>query len=153
MSEASSGEKTEKPTAKRLEDAFNKGNIARSKEVQTVFVLGSALLALGFSGGEMWRIMAESLASMLGHLHDTAITVDAMQSYAITAALIFGHCVWPVLAATMVGGLLAGGIQTRFRTTSEALSVNWERLNPVEGCKRLFSVRSSVATGLGIMKL
>jgi flagellar biosynthetic protein FlhB len=90
---------------------------------------------------------------MLSHLHDTPITVDAMQSYAITAALTFGHCVWPILAATMVAGLLAGGIQTRFRTASEALTINWERLNPVEGFKRLFSMRSSVTTGLGIVKL
>ncbi len=65
------GEKTEKPTPKRLEDALNKGQIARSPEVQTVFVLGAAMLALGFTGGETWRIMAETPASMFGHLHDT----------------------------------------------------------------------------------
>jgi len=57
------------------------------------------------------------------------------------------------MAATVTGGLLAGGIQTRFRTTSDALGVNWERLNPVEGVKRLFSMRSTVSTGLGILKL
>jgi flagellar biosynthetic protein FlhB len=76
-----------------------------------------------------------------------------MQGYAIAGALVLGHCVWPLMAATITGGLLAGGIQTRFRTSSEALAVNWERLNPVEGFKRLFSLRSTVATGLGIVKL
>jgi flagellar biosynthetic protein FlhB len=116
-------------------------------------VLGGALLALAFTGGEMWRVMAESCASALGHLHDTALTINAMQGYAITGALVLGHCVWPILAATITGGLLAGGIQTRFRTSSEALDINWERLNPVEGFKRLFSLRSTVATGLGIVKL
>ena len=53
------GEKTEKPTGKRLEEALNKGQVARSPEVQTVFVLGGALLALGMTGGEMWRGMGE----------------------------------------------------------------------------------------------
>jgi flagellar biosynthetic protein FlhB len=91
--------------------------------------------------------------STLGHLHDTPVTLDAMQGYAITGALALGHCVLPVMAATVTGGLLAGGIQTRFRATSEALDVNWERLNPVEGFKRLFSMRSTVATCLGIVKL
>jgi flagellar biosynthetic protein FlhB len=148
-----SGEKTEKPTAKRLEEAFNKGQIARSPEVQTVFVLGGALLALAFTGAEMWRVMADSLAAMLGHLHETAITINAMQGYAITGALVLGHCVWPVLAATITGGLLAGGIQTRFRTSPDALAVNWERLSPVEGFKRLFSLRSTVSTALGMAKL
>jgi len=63
------GEKTEKPTGKRLEEALNKGQIARSAEVQTVFVLGGALLALGLTGAEMWRVMAESCASTFSHLH------------------------------------------------------------------------------------
>ncbi len=76
-----------------------------------------------------------------------------MQGYTVSAMLVLGQCVWPVLAATVTGGLLAGGIQTRFRTTSDALAVNWERLNPVEGFKRLFSMRSTVSTGLGIVKL
>jgi len=148
-----SGEKTEKPTAKRLEEAFNKGQIARSPEVQTVFVLGGAMLALAFTGAEMWRVMADSLAAMLGHLNETAITINAMQGYALTGALVLGHCVWPVLAATITGGLLAGGIQTRFRTSPDALGVNWERLSPVEGFKRLFSLRSTVSTALGMAKL
>ncbi|HTA31175.1 MAG TPA: flagellar biosynthesis protein FlhB [Candidatus Cybelea sp.] len=153
MSEQSAGEKTEKATSKRLEEALKKGQIARSPEVQTVFVLGGAMLALGMTGAETWRTMAQSCASTLGHLHDTPVTLDAMQGYTITGALALGHCVLPVMVATVTGGLLAGGIQTRFRASSEALQVNWERLNPVEGLKRLFSMRSTVATCLGIVKL
>jgi flagellar biosynthetic protein FlhB len=61
--------------------------------------------------------------------------------------------VWPVLAATLVGGLLAGGIQTRFRATSDVLGVDWQRLSPVEGFKRLFSRTAAVNTGIGIAKL
>ncbi len=147
------GEKTEKPTGKRLEEAINKGQIARSPEVQTVFVLGGALLALGFSGRESWRAMSENCTLTLGHLHDTPITLDAMQGLAISSVLLLGHCVWPVMAATVTGGLLAGGLQTHFRTSTDALGINWDRLNPVEGIKRLFSTRSAVATGLGAVKL
>jgi flagellar biosynthetic protein FlhB len=147
------GEKTEKPTGKRLEEAISKGQIARSPEVQTVFVLAGALMALGMTGGEMWRTMGESCISTFSHLHDTPVTLDAMQGHMLAGAMVLGHCVWPVMAATLTGGLLAGGLQTRFRTSSEALTINWERLNPVGGFQRLFSIRSSVATGLGIVKL
>ncbi|HET7624111.1 MAG TPA: EscU/YscU/HrcU family type III secretion system export apparatus switch protein [Verrucomicrobiae bacterium] len=147
------GEKTEKATPKKLEEAHKKGQFARSAEVQTIFVLMAALMALMFSGREIWRLMMYSQVAVLSHLHDTAISENAMQGYAITAALIFGRCVWPILAATMLGGLLAGGIQTRFRTAPEALAVTWERLNPVEGFKRTFSMRSAVPTCLGVLKL
>jgi flagellar biosynthetic protein FlhB len=148
-----SGEKTEQATPKRLEEAYNKGQIARSREVQTAFVLVAALVALAFSGGEMWRILTHTQVSILGHLHDIPLSVGTIQAYAIQSSLVFGTCVWPILTATVLAGLLAGGIQTRFRTTPEALSINWERLNPVEGFHRLFSFRSAVPTLINIIKL
>jgi flagellar biosynthetic protein FlhB len=147
------GEKTEKPTGKRLEDALNRGQIARSGEVQTVFVLGGAMLALGLTGGEIWRTLGASCAMTLGHLHDTPMTINGMQGSALKGALVLGHCVWPIMAATVTGGLLAGGIQTRFRASPEALGINWERLSPVAGFQKLFSIRSAVSTALGIVKL
>jgi flagellar biosynthetic protein FlhB len=153
MADEQSGDKTEQATTRRLEEAWNKGQIARSAEVQTVFVLMAALMALMFSGQETWRIMANTQVSILGHLHDTPLTANLMQRYAINAALVFGKCVWPVLSATALAGLLAGGIQTRFRTTPERLSIDWSRLNPVEGFKRTFSARNGVPALLNITKL
>jgi flagellar biosynthetic protein FlhB len=147
------GEKTEQPTARHLDEALKKGQIARSREVQTVFVLMAGLLALKFTGAETWRLMGRTLVSSLSHLHDTPLSLNALPGYSVNAALLLGQCVWPVLAATMVGGLLAAGIQTRFRATSDVLGVNWERLNPVEGFKRVFSRNAAVSTGIGIVKL
>jgi flagellar biosynthetic protein FlhB len=149
----SAGEKTEKATPKRLEEAFKKGQIARSPEVQTVFVLGAALMALSFSGGETWKMLANTMAATLGHLHDTPLSLNMMPGYALSAVMVIGHCVGPVVIATMIGGLLAGGLQTRFRVTPEALGFNWQRLNPIEGFKRKFSTDTSVSTGLGIIKI
>jgi len=147
------GEKTEQPTPRHLEEALKKGQVARSREVQTVFVLMAGLIALKFTGAETWRLMSQSLVSSLSHLHDTPLSLNAMQGYAISGALLLGQCVWPVLAATVLGGLLAGGIQTRFRTTSEVLSFDWERVSPMKGFKRLFSRNAAVSTGIGIVKL
>jgi flagellar biosynthetic protein FlhB len=147
------GEKTEKASPKRLEEAFKKGQIARSPEVQTVFVMAAALMALSFSGPDIWKVLSNTMASTLGHLHDTPLSLDMMQGYAASAMMVIAHCAGPVVVATMIGGLLAGGIQTRFRVTPEALGVNWERLNPIEGFKRKFSTDTSVSTGLGIVKL
>jgi len=90
---------------------------------------------------------------MLSHLHDTPLMVDVMQGYAVRSALVLASCVWPILVATVLAGLLAGGIQTRFRTSPEALELNWERLNPVEGFRRVFSMRSAVPTGINIAKI
>ena len=151
MSDAA--EKTELPTQRKLEDAQKRGQIPRSAEIQTLMVLLGGLLSLLFFGGEMWRLLAGALMGTLGHLHDTQVTPSSLQGYAIQASLLLVRCVGPVVLATMIGGLLAGGLQSRFQTASEALQVNWDRLNPATGFQRVFSMRSAVPTLIAFVKL
>ena len=147
------GDKTEQPTGRKLEDAVKKGMIAQSQEVQTVFVLLAALLALRFTGQETWRIMGNTMISVFGHLHSTPITFTLLPTYTLNGAWLVAQCAGPVLVAIVVGTLVAGGIQNRFQTASEALEPQWERLNPLPGLKRVFSAQSLVPTLLSMAKL
>jgi len=147
------GEKTELPTQRKIEDALKKGQIARSPEVQTVFVLLSGLCALMFAGHEMWQLLVGTTVRTLGHLHDTPLTASSLQGYGISGTLLLLKCAGPVVLATLVGGVLAGTIQNRFNTASEALTPNWGRLNPIEGFKRVFSTHMLVPTALSATKL
>ncbi|MEI2726839.1 MAG: EscU/YscU/HrcU family type III secretion system export apparatus switch protein [Verrucomicrobiota bacterium] len=153
MANHPSGEKTEQPTPRRLEEAIKRGQFARSAEVQTVFVLLGGLIAFKFVGADLWQQLVTVQTSILGHLHEIPLSFDVMQAYAIRAALLFAACAGPILIGTTAGGLVAGGIQNRFQTASEALEPKWDRLNPAEGFKRVFSGRSLVPTGVSIMKL
>jgi flagellar biosynthetic protein FlhB len=153
MANQQAGEKTEKPTPRRLEEAIKQGQFARSAEVQTVFVLLGALLAFKFVGADIWSRLGTAQVTVLGHLHDISLSLDSLQGYAITGALLFLTCVGPVLIGTVAGGLIAGAMQNRFQTASEALNPKWERLNPAEGFKKLFSGRSLVPTGISLAKL
>ena len=152
MSE-SAGEKTEQATPRKLEEAQKQGQTARSAEVQTAFVLLAVVCALSFTGRETWRLMCAATVGVLGHLHDTPLSVNAMQGYAWHSTLVFLQCVAPVVLAAMGGGLLAGTIQNRFNTASEALGFKWERLNLAEGFKRVFSGRSAVPTVVAMFKM
>ena len=146
------GEKTEQPTARKLEEAQKRGQIAHSAEVQTAFVLLAVVCALSFTGRETWRTMCAAAASVLGHLHDTPLSLNVLPGYAWRCSLVFLQCVAPVVLAAMAGGLLAGTIQNRFSTASEALGFHWERLNPVDGIKRIFSGRSAVSAVVAVFK-
>src|SRR5262245_29841854 len=99
------GEKTEQATPKKLEEAGKRGQFARSTEVQTVAVLFGAMMALLFTGREVWHHLAMAMYGVLGHLHDIAVKPGQMQNHAINALLLGIQCVWPVLAAACVGGL------------------------------------------------
>jgi flagellar biosynthesis protein FlhB len=146
------GEKTEQPTPRRLEEALKHGQIARSAEVQTAFVLLGAVGALTFAGPEIWRQFVSAGVMTFSHLHDTTITTTSLQGYAVSGTLLFLKCAAPVVIATLLAGLLAGAIQNRFNTASEALTPNWNRLNPVEGFKRVFSFHSTVPTAIAMLK-
>lgn len=153
MADHQAGEKTEKPTPKRLEEAIKQGQFARSAEVQTVFVVVGGLIALKFVGPDLWSKLVNAQTNILGHLNEIPLTFNAMQGYAIAAATTFTSCVGPILIGTAAGGLVAGAIQNRFQTAPEALNPKWERLNPAEGFKRIFSGRSLVPTGVSLAKL
>jgi flagellar biosynthesis protein FlhB len=147
------GEKTEQPTPRRLEDALKRGQIARSPEVQTVFVLLGGLAALSFAGHETWQTLANATVAMLGHLHDTSISSSSLQGYVASGMLLVVKCAGPIVLATAVAGLLAGAIQNRFTTASEAMTPNWDRINPIEGFKRVFSINTLVPTASALLKL
>jgi flagellar biosynthetic protein FlhB len=147
------GEKTEQATPRRLEQAIKRGQFARSAEVQTVFVLVAALLAFKFTGEQMWSLLTGAYLAVLGHLHDIPLSLDTLPRYALQGAWVLSGCVAPLVLGSVAASLLAGGIQSRFQTASEALEPNWDRLNPIEGFQRIFSVRSLVPTGLSLLKL
>ena len=148
-----SSDKTEQPTARHLDKAWNKGRFARSAEIQTVCVVMAGTAALLFTGTLMWSQMHQLFASNLGHLHDLPVTFVSMQGYAISSAIFLAKCAGPVMITCVLAALIAGSIQSRFRTNSEALEVQWERLDPIAGFKRLFSARALVTTALAISKL
>src|SRR5678815_4765435 len=147
------GEKTEQPTPRRVEEALKRGQIARSPEVQTAFVLLGGLAALVFGGQEIWRHLVGATVISLGHLHDTPITSDALQGYGVAGTWILLKCVGPVVIATALAGLLAGAVQNRFNTASEALTPDWNRINPVQGFKRVFSLNMLVPSATALTKL
>jgi flagellar biosynthetic protein FlhB len=147
------GEKTEKASPRKLEEALKRGQIPRSAEVETVFALLAGLMAMTLFGGDMWQMLGVTTGQLLSHLHNVPLSEGMMQGYAITAALLFAKCVGPIVIAIMLGGLLAGGMQSRFNTASEALTPKWERLNPTEGLKRVFSAQSAAPTALAALKL
>ena len=147
------GEKTEQASPKRLEEAVKRGQFARSAEVQTLFAIVFGMLGIQFAGPDIWRSLTGAQFAILGHLHETPLSMNLMQGYAITGALALAMAAGPVVIAVTIGALVAGGIQSRFQTASEALEPKWEKLNPVEGFKRIFSVRAAMPSVLALVKL
>lgn len=147
------GEKTEQASPKRLEEAIKRGQFPRSAEIQTLFVMMFGVMGLKFAGADIWKTLTGAQIAVLGHLSEIPLSMNLMQGYAMTGMLVLSAAAGPVVIATMAGGLIAGGIQSRFQTASEALEPNWGKLNPLEGFKKMFSIRAAMPTLLAVVKL
>jgi len=147
------GEKTEQPTQRRLDESLRKGQFPRSQEIQTIAVLAGGMSVLYVSGQGLWQQLALSMTGMFSHLHDIQLTHDSLPREFLRALLAAGAMLAPVVAVIMTAGLIAGAMQSRFRLVSEALEPHWDRLNVVEGFKRIFSFKTAVPTAIAMLKL
>ena len=138
---ASSNERTERPTAKRLLDARKKGQVPRSRELNTVaVVLAGGLGMVGFGGWMMGQL--ETLTSNALSRSDTSL-IDPMDmpsvlgDAALAGLAVLAPLMVLLMCATVAGPALMGGLIF----SAEAARPKFSRLDPVAGLKRIFSVQ------------
>lgn len=151
--ETDDAEKTEEPTQKKLEDAHKKGDVAKSQEVNSWFVLFGTTLVFILFAKTAAGSLSGSLRPFLEHAH--AIPVDpahmvrlaAGVGFAILAALALPFLV--LWIAAVAGNL----IQHRLLFTAEPIKPKLSKISPKAGLKRLFSPTSLVNFAKGLAKL
>lgn len=146
-------EKTEKPSARRLEEARRKGNIAKSIDTNTAIVLLAAIVILKLQ----FTSIGERLAAIAQHafteLPVGEYTTTTFHATMLNVGVQFFFLVGPTLALLLVAGLVANYLQVGVLFTAEPLMPKLEKINPIAGIKRLFSRRSLVETVKAIIKM
>lgn len=145
-------EKSEDPTAKRLEDAIKKGDVAKSQEVNTWFLLLGATIAMFMFGGVAANKLAVALRDVLGNIHlgaDGATMMQIIVRVLGQTALAVG----PVLAILFVAAVAGNAIQHRLLWTTEPLAPKLNRISLIAGAKRIFSKHALVQFAKGLAKL
>lgn len=148
-----SQEKTEQATPKRLEDARDKGNVARSMELNSVCVLFAGLAGLYFFGPAMTSQLAVLSRTILANCASFPLTTDSVHSYVASGAWMMLNLLGPVVLTIMAVGLLINYAQVGVLFTAHPLTPELSKINPIEGFKRLFSLRSLVELAKGIIKI
>ena len=136
----SSGEKTEMPTPKKLRDARQKGQVCSSKDIVSTAILIVLFALLGWMGVALMDDMSELVAFMGQRLggEPSASTGEAM---GLTAFVVCKHSFLFVLVAAAVG-IAANAAQIGFLFTFEPIIPKMEKLNPVEGAKKIFCMKN-----------
>jgi flagellar biosynthetic protein FlhB len=154
MPEKPASERTQKPTAERLRKARQEGQVAQSKEVPSALMVVSLLLVLTFSAKSMFRWMAGQVREGMslewaGQPMTTELYAHLIQTKAVQSFLALVPFLLAALAVSVFGSLIVGG----WAFSPKAMSLKFERLNPVSGFKRLFSLRSVVTLLISMAKL
>jgi flagellar biosynthetic protein FlhB len=146
-------ERSEDPTQKRLDEALERGDVAKSQEVNTWFVIAAgALLLMAFSGP-----MANGLAITLRGLvaHSGSIRVDGRGFTSIVEKLgleVVAAVAIPLLLLALAA--IAGNmIQHRLVWSTEALKPKFSKISPMAGFGRLFSKQALANFVKGLIKL
>jgi len=146
-------ERSEKPTAKKLEKAKEEGNVAKSTEVSSVFIL---VMSLGvFMVGGSWMI--SGLSTFMSGIFENAGTLnldqESLQSFAAFVFEKIFTILMPLMLSIIVAGLLSNIIQTGFMLNSKTFTPKLSKLNPISGLKKIVSLKSFAEVVKAIFKL
>lgn len=144
MAEEESGERTEEATPQRREEFRNQGQVAMTRELSSAFVLfGSALVIwlLGkFFMGQVSLLYKELLGQTLVDASKSGDFLPAIKYAGARASMILA----PVFLIFGVLGVASTVLQVGFMSNTDALTPDINKINPLNGLQKLFSVRSLV---------
>jgi flagellar biosynthetic protein FlhB len=151
MAHATTGERTEKPSAKRLRDARERGQVARSQDLVAALGLLGVTLAIARTGASGFSRMETRLADALSHLGESAretIALHDLANLAVSDLVLLGIVAGPFLLTAAVVALAGSFSQTGWVFAPDRLTPDWSRLSPAQGLARLKPSRS----GLDLVK-
>lgn len=153
MAEHDQDSKTEQPTEKRLSEAHEKGQFARSAELSLLFPVAAVLGVLTLTIQSMSRDVAEYAVSIFTRLSVAPLRVETVMVQLAGMLVTVGEALGPALLAIFGATLLASGFQSGFRLTPNAVTFNVNKLNIVNNFTQIFSKAAFVRAGIDLLKL
>lgn len=152
-------EKTEQPTAKKLDDARKEGQVAKSQEIAQAFSLLALFVILRISYGFLGTNFNQLFARVYNNIPNVSRTYDGMLPVAYITSILSNALLTMVLQCApffLIGFLIAflsDFVQVGYKPTSKPLQPKLSKLNPVSGLKKIFSTRKLFELAKSILKL
>ncbi|WP_410510835.1 flagellar biosynthesis protein FlhB [Paenibacillus sp. BR2-3] len=148
-----SGEKTEKATPKKRQEARNKGQVAQSPELSGALVLLSAVLCLSIFGGFMKERLMLLYTDVFLNRMTMEVTSENVTSLLSEYGLQILILLAPMLGITFIIAIAGNLAQVGFMATGEGLTPKFSKIDPIKGFKNIVSMRSFVEFLKSIFKL
>ncbi|NCB50701.1 MAG: flagellar biosynthesis protein FlhB [Clostridia bacterium] len=156
MSQQSTGEKTEKASAKKKRDARKKGEVHKSHDLNSALTLTIMFgaLKIGYDGfsRSMTGFMAAGLSEGIAEKASSLTAVTAVNEYKEILFLVL-PVILPLMLTAMVGGVLVNVMQTGPMFNTEKLKPDFKKISPIQGFKRIFSPNTLIDLFKSILKI
>ena len=145
------GEKTEEPTAKKLSDARSEGQVAKGKDLTSAVMLLVLFMVLKFTIGNMGEGFIECFNKNYTQIGDLFASTHGEYNMQYTIALIQSAALdmlkllIPFFGIGFIIAIVIELAQVKWKPTSKPLQPKFSKFNPVNGIKRMFSVRTLVS--------
>jgi flagellar biosynthetic protein FlhB len=147
-------DKTEQPTPKRKQDARKKGQIAKSNEVNTAFFILIGFYVLQYTTSWTAKEMMKYTGVVFTPDYSKIdFTIPFITQFFASVSLSFIKMIFPVLGVALLLGVGCQMMQVGFYSSAELLKPKWQRINPLEGIKRLISKRALVELVKSLLKI
>lgn len=146
-------EKTEKATPKKREDERRKGKVAKSQDINTGLLLFFCFLMLFVFGGSMKDTLLSLYEQAFTEYIHWDLTEDTLQQIFLTSTIETAKVLAPIMLIAIVAGLVANLSQIGFLITAEPLKFDLKKIDPVQGAKRIFSLRALVELLKSLFKI
>ena len=149
------GDKSEEPTPHRLREAREKGQIAKSKEITTAVLLLMSYVIFRYTGDMSWRELINMTTALFSQVPTSVneFSLGFVGSILLIGLRALAFAVLPLFAVGFIAAIIAESFQTGFVFAFDPLSPKLERLNPLEGFKKKFSLQGLVETVKSILKI
>lgn len=147
------GEQTQDPTPKRLEEAIKRGDVVKSTEINTWFMLAGGALALMVFAGPAAASLETTLRGLLAHSYQIPTDGPALANLArALATRVLATLGIPFLVLALAA-LAGSAVQHQIILTAEPIRPQLSRISPISGMGRLFSKQALVNFAKGLAKL
>ena len=149
------GEKTEKPTPKKRKDAREEGQVLQSKEVTAAFILFITFVGLKIFGQHLLQYFSKFMVEIYENIGNTDIFFhenNLMISFTKLITVFLGLAA-PVMSLAFISAITINYIQVGYLFTTKTLQIKLNRINPIEGFKRLFSKKALMELIKSILKI
>ena len=146
------GEKTEEPTSNKRADARKKGQVGRSQELNTAFVLLVGFFTLKLLWDSIYLSIASYTTYVFTNLNQSVDTENIIHIF-IGIIVVLAKTAFPIMLAIMLIGLAINFFQVGLNFNTESIEFKLDKLNPINGFGRIFSKRSLVELAKSFFKI